>query len=369
MQDKLTNLRARHKALSFLKVLLIYHARKVAKKMHILIIGFGSIGKRHLRVMRDLLPNALITVVRQHGPVDLNNPPEGANAVTNSLITALSQKPNIAILAGPAAGRMDVALPLAQAGIHMLVEKPIATSTDHVEEVLKTALQNNAVFMVGYVLRQMPVLLAVKNALDNEEIGEIYSLAAHVGQNLEDWRPGTDYRQSVSAKAAMGGGAIFELSHELDYVRWLLGSPTAVTCRAGQFGNLEIDTEDTADIILEFATRVQASIHLNLLERPASRTCTVRGTKGRLDADLIAGTMRIIDAETGQSREIDVPLIKSRDDIFTWQAQHFLACINGVTPPMVSGQDGLAVLNIALAAKRSSVSGITVTLADLGSTK
>lgn len=332
--------------------------------MHIIIVGLGSIGTRHLRVMRALCPDAKITVVRQHSPVDQNHPPAGANAITNDLFMALAQRPDAAILSGPATGRMDIAMPLAANGVHILSEKPIASCADHIEEVLKVSAQNNSVFMVGYVLRYMPVLIALKNALDNEEIGQIYSLAAHVGQNLAHWRPGTDYRQSVSARAELGGGAIFELSHELDYVRWLLGQPLMVTCRAGRLGDLDINTEDTADIILEFSNRKQVTIHLDLLQRPASRTCTVLGAKGRLDADLIAGTLHITDGETGYVRDIKVPTLQDSDAIFTLQAQHFLACIDGKALPLVSGQDGLNVLKIALAAKHSAANGITVTLED-----
>jgi len=330
--------------------------------MHILIVGFGSIGQRHLRVMRALLPDAKITVVRQHTPIDTNQPPAGADTITDDLNHAIGQNPDAAILAGPAAGRMDLALPLAKNGVHILAEKPIAMSTNLVAQVLKMVAQNNTVFMVGYVLRHMPVLIAMKNAIDDDRIGDVYSLNAQVGQHLGGWRPGTDYRQSVSAKAALGGGAIFELSHELDYVRWLLGHPTMVTCRAGQLGNLEIDVEDTADIILEFSGRTQATIHLDLLQRPATRTCTVLGSKARLDADLIAGTLHITDGETVQRQSMNIPTLMDRDALFTHQAQHFLACIRGETSPLVSGQDGLDILNIALAAKQSATSGVTVTL-------
>lgn len=330
--------------------------------MHLAIIGFGSIGKRHLRVFRALRPNARITIVRQHGPVTPSQPPEGADAITNDLDSVIAERPDAAILSGPAPNRMQAALPLAEAGVHLLSEKPIATSDDDVERVLLAAKNSGATFLVGYVLRHLPVLIALKQALADNAIGRVISLNAEVGHHIADWRPDTDYRKGVSANAHLGGGAIFELSHELDYVRWILGTPAAVTCRTQQLGDLGIDVEDTADLILDFETPATATVHLDLLQRPASRKCTVRGDKGRIEADLIAGTIHILDADTGDTQQIEVPALDNRDALYIRQAKHFLSCIDGDASPLVSGEDGLAVLRIALAAKRSAQCGQTVSL-------
>lgn len=330
--------------------------------MHLVIIGFGSIGKRHLRVFRELRPDAHITVVRQHGPIRPSQPPEGANAITNDLDAVIAEHPDAAVLSGPASSRMQTALPLAEAGVHILSEKPIATTDTDVKRVLLAAQNSGASFLVGYVLRYLPALTALKQSISTGAIGRVFALNASVGQHIADWRPETDFRKSVTAQEHLGGGAIFELSHELDYVRWLLGAPASVTCRTQKLGNLGIDVEDTADLILEFNTPAMATIHLDILQRPASRTCTVLGDKGRIEADLIAGTLHVHDAATGQVQKIEVPSLENRDAIYLRQAEHFLSCIDGTALPMINGEDGLAVLEIALAAKRSAQSGRTVSL-------
>jgi predicted dehydrogenase len=332
--------------------------------MHILIIGFGSIGQKHLRVIRSILPDAKITVVRQHNTVNSAHPPEGANSITDNLQLALRHNPDAAVLAGPAKNRMDIAKILATSGVHILAEKPISMTIDGVKEVLEIAAKNNIVFMVGHVLRQLPVLNALKQSIDNGDIGQMFSLHAQVGQHLADWRSGTDYRSSVSAQKKLGGGALFELSHELDYVRWLLGQPTSVTCRTSQAGDLGIDAETCADLILEFPDHIQASVHLDFIQRPASRTCVVNGSLGKLTANLIEGTLHLTESETGQTQKIQTPSNKDRDAIFIQQAEHFLTCIKNGLNPLVSGYDGFDVLKITLAAKHSAVSNSTIFLSE-----
>lgn len=330
--------------------------------MHIVIIGFGSIGQRHLRVFRSLMPDAYISVVRQYGTVDQANPPEGADAITNDLNSVIEQKPDASILAGPATDRMKTALKLVEAGIHVFVEKPIATSTDDVSNVLATARKNKCVFLVGYVLRYLPVLKALKSHVENGLLGRVYALHAHVGQHLADWRPNTDHRKGVTAQAKLGGGAIFELSHELDYVRWLLGTPDKLTCRTQRLSQLTVDVEDIAEITMEYDGSAFATIHMDLLQKPASRFCVVIGDKGRIEADLLKGTLIHIDTD---GKSVDMPVSKVNSgatDIYETQAKHFLSCIIDHCPPQVTGEDGLAVLEIALAAKESARNDVAVTM-------
>src|SRR6185369_10238367 len=127
--------------------------------------------------------------------------------------------------------------------------------------------------LIGYTLRYHPGFLAFTEAFTSGKIGRALSLRAEVGQYLPDWRPGADYRQSVTAQRGLGGGALLELSHEIDLARALLGMPQSVQAYFDRLGDLDIDVEDTVELMMRHQTgkhsHAVASIHLDLLQRPA----------------------------------------------------------------------------------------------------
>ena len=122
----------------------------------------------------------------------------------------------------------------------------------------------------------------MRKALHQGHIGRVQSVRAEVGQYLPDWRPGIDCRQTASAQQALGGGALLELSHEIDYVRWLIGEIREVTARIARLSDLEIDVEDCAEIILTFENGTIGGPHLDMIQRAPTRTCRLIGSDGTL---------------------------------------------------------------------------------------
>jgi predicted dehydrogenase len=181
-----------------------------------------------------------------------------------------------------------------------------------------------------------------------------------VGQYLPDWRPTRDYRETVSAKASLGGGAVLELSHELDYVRALLGAPVAVSAHLMRTGTLDLDVEDCGDAMIEFASGVSANIHLDMLNRSSDRCCRIVASAGTAEWDVRADTVRVF--RTGASDWETVVVPSSTSGMYERQISHFLDCIARRAKPAVSGRDGVEALALALAIKRSSASGRRVQL-------
>src|SRR5262249_39063512 len=157
-----------------------------------------------------------------------------------------------AIIASPASAHLEAALALADAGIHLLVEKPIANSSEGVHELIERCRKHQLVLMVGYNLRFMPSLRRAKQMIESGVIGTVLSARVEVGQYLPQWRPHADYRQGVTAQSALGGGALLELSHDIDYILWILGLPAQLSASGGKYSNLEIDVEDMVEILLEY---------------------------------------------------------------------------------------------------------------------
>lgn len=323
--------------------------------VHGLIVGLGSIGRRHLANLRALLPPAQLTVWRQHArPESAATTAAPADRVVFSLDDAVAGKPAFAFIASPAALHIPTALELARRGIHLFVEKPLSHSLEGVDELIDVCRRNHTLAMVGYNFRFHRPLELMRQALYDGRIGRPISMRAEVGQYLPDWRPDADYRQTATAQRRLGGGVLLELSHELDYARWLLGEVASVAAQAARLGDLEIDVEDTADVLLRFAGGATAAIHLDMLERAPRRCCRITGAEGTLDWDAAGGHVRLFSVRTGQWADLHPPGPLDRNAMYLAETAHFLDCVRRHEEPCVSLEEGRRTLCVALAAKQSA---------------
>lgn len=329
----------------------------------VLIVGLGSIGRRHLRMLHELLPGAELAALRHRPPVDAVN--GAADHVFFDLNEAISFRPQAAIIANPAPFHVTVAHPLARAGTHLFIEKPLSSSVAGVAELLHECQDRKLVLQTGYNLRFLPSLRHFRQLLAEGAIGRVLSVRADVGQYLPSWRPKSDYRESVTARAALGGGALLELSHELDYLRWLFGPVQWVNAIQRRMSDLEIDVEDTVYLLLGLGPReeepVVASLCMDLVRHDTTRMCTVIGTEGTLRWDAVASTVSLFEKSSKSWREVyaDAP---ARDASYTAQLSAFVHCIDAGIPAEPSGADGLAVLYVIDAARKSAESGCVVYL-------
>ncbi len=327
----------------------------------VLIVGLGSIGMRHLRLARELLPTADIRVLRHQRKKEI---PEFANGSFFSLEDALAFSPHIAVIASPAPFHLDTALPLASAGVHILIEKPLSTSAEGVMQLLKTSKEHHAILQVGYNLRFLPSLQCFRNLLIEAVIGNVLSVRCEIGQYLPSWRLGSDYRQGVTANKELGGGALLELSHEIDYLRWIFGDVEWVTSSLTRQSGLEIDVEDSAHLQLGFAPQgeggqIIGTLNLDLIRHDTTRTCVAIGEKGSLLWNGLTGQVMVYRAGENAWHEL-FRYQHQRDDSYQAEWQHFLTCVSKSTSPLISGEDGLSVIQIIDAARRSAVSGSRV---------
>lgn len=331
--------------------------------MRVLIVGLGSIGRRHLANLRRIEPAADITVWHPHSrPGQSEEGTIEADRVVYRLDDALDAKVDMALVTCPASLHVEVGLALADRGIHLFVEKPLSDSLDRVHELLDLCRRRGLVLMVGYVLRFYRPLQVMRAALVGGRIGRPTTIVAEAGRYLPDWRPGRDYRTSVSAKRDLGGGVVLELSHELDYVRWLLGEVRAVSARVAHLSELDIDVEDTAEITLQFESGAIGGVHLDMVRRPATRGCRVVGTEGTLTWDGMSHAVRWFSVATDSWSELHPAQDVDRNEMYVMELRNFLDCVVGNHPPGVSGEDARRVLEIAVAAKQSSQKGIVVEL-------
>ena len=190
-------------------------------------------------------------------------------------------------------------------GIPCYVEKPVVASWDQltdVETVLR-ALPGRPVTLTGCNLRLLPSLDRLRDLLRDGCIGRPVRASLQVGQWLPDWRPGQDYRQSYSAESAQGGGAVLDLIHELDMVRWLFGDFEQVRALGGHHSRLEIRSEDCVVIALDRPGGPVVSVGMDYVARRAVRRYEIIGEEGTLVWDLSARRLELQTA--GTVEEID----------------------------------------------------------------
>ena len=330
----------------------------------VLIVGLGSIGKRHLRLARELLPNADVRVLRHQA---CHSIPEHANGCFSSLEDAIAFAPHLAVIASPATFHVDSAKSLARAGIHLLVEKPLSAALDGIPQLLETCREQKTVLLTGYNLRFLPSLRQFKDSLKGDLIGRVLSVRCEIGQYLPSWRPDADYRQGVSARRELGGGALLELSHELDYLRWIFGEVEWVKANLSRQSSLEIDVEDTAHLILGFAPAASGhqligTVNLDFVRHDTTRLCTVIGEKGSLRWNGLTGVVDLFEEGAKGWREI-FRHQHQRDESYLGEWLHFLSCITARATPLITGEDGLKVLQLIVASRQASESGRQVQVA------
>jgi predicted dehydrogenase len=318
----------------------------------VLIAGAGSIGRRHLHNLRQLGVHD-IHLYRTHSQ-SLKEAPK--LPVFTDLKRALESMPQAVIVSTPTAFHMEIALAAARAGCHLFIEKPLAHSWDGVEELLSMVREKRLVALIGFDLRFDPGLCRIKGLIEQEHIGPLIAIHAQVGQYLPDWRTDEDYRDGMSAKKAAGGGVILDLSHELDYTSWLFGPIAGVACFADKLSNLEIETEDTASILLKFRNGAIGTVSLDYIQRFPSRTCRIIGELGTILWDYHGQKVAWYRHNKKSWEEFDYSGFE-RNDRFLAEMRHFLACLNGEESPKVDLAVGSSVLKIALAAKHSASTG------------
>jgi predicted dehydrogenase len=243
----------------------------------VLVVGCGSIGRRHAANAAKLAAVTVFDAARERAT-------EAARALgvaaCDSLEQALAAKPDAVVVATPHHAHLPVARAALAAGIHVLIEKPLAASLDGVPDFLAEAERLGRRVHVVCNMRFHPAVAALRRALPR--VGGPLFARAHYGNYLPDMRPGADYRTLYCARAEAGGGVILDAIHEIDYLVWLFGPVERVTAEAGRVGDLDIDVEDYASLALAHRSGVRSEIHLDYLQRSKRRGCEIVGSEGTL---------------------------------------------------------------------------------------
>jgi len=308
-------------------------------------------------VVRTAMPHSKIMVLR-HSAVSKNA--ALADFTTSSFNDVQGFQPQFAVLANPASLHAEMARPILAMGCHLLIEKPLATNPTDGQAIFVAAQTKGCTVQVGYNLRYLPSLQFFRDQIHQGCVGRVLSVRCEVGQSLESWRPGVDYRQGVSARRVLGGGVLLELSHELDYLAWIFGQIDWVSAWFGRQSDLEIDVEDTAHLLLQFksgeALPPVASVSLDFTRHDTTRRCVAIGENGSLAWDATKGTVEVC-LKGNAEWQVLYRSNPERDFSYMAQWQGFIgaaAYSNGRPDPVAADvEQALHVLEVVEAARNS----------------
>jgi len=288
--------------------------------MKFLIIGGGSIGQRHLKNLLSLGYEDLYCFKRAPSI-------EFESKFHCKVITTLAEveeiKPDAILICNPTSLHGQWIEISSKVGAHVFVEKPLTHSQQEIERI-KACWNGNKVFFIGFMLRYHPLVIKIKELLDNDKIGKVYSARFEFGSWLPYWHPWEDYKTSYASNKELGGGVINTITHELDLAQYFFGTPVAVKSAKANYKILQIEVEELAESILVFNDKL-VTLHVDYLQKDYDRNIKILGTDGKIIWDWHTNEVKVSLHRTLKEsyvlEDFDV------NQLYIDEIQEFITCI------------------------------------------
>jgi len=319
--------------------------------LKVLVVGYGSIGKRHIENLSKLKNIEIIVCTKRKYDKFLK---QKKCKIYTSLTDCVKENPSFAIITNETRFHVKSALFLAKFNIHMLIEKPISYSLIQINELLTIVKKNKLIVLVGCNLRFHPSLELMRNMILKGDLGRVISVQVENGSFLPDWHPHEKYQNSYASRNDLGGGAVLTCIHEIDYLYWFFGKIHEVLSITGKFSDLKIKSEDLSAMILKFKNNIICETHLDYFQQPSTRNCKIIGTKGTLTWNIESNIVKFYNVKN--KKWFEKLKLENYDFNKTYirELSHMIDCIEGKTTPINDLTDGIYTLKVALAVKKSS---------------
>ena len=319
--------------------------------MKILIIGFGSIAKRHIN---NLIHNINCEIIVYSRRKNIRFLDHKKIMVLNSLEKCLLEKPDVALITNETAFHIPMAIKMAKSGLDLFIEKPLSNSTNGIKTLQKIVKQKKLVTQMGCNLRFHKCIIKIRRLINQKKIGKVISIQSENGSYLPDWHPHEDYRKGYASDRQLGGGIILTMIHDIDYLYWIFGNPKSIFSVSGKFSDLDISAEDYCSSIIEFKNNITAELHLDFFQRPEFRGCKIKGTKGVIYWNSDKNEIRLF-KNRKKVWEVVLALKKfQRNEMYIDEIIHFLKCVKNRKQTINNLDEGIKTMKIALAMKKSS---------------
>lgn len=322
------------------------------KPEKILLIGLGAIAKKHLLNIKKLLPFSIVGVL--HHSIKKQTKNKNIDHNFYNLSDAINFNPNAAIICSPANTHIDFAVKLAKKKVNLFIEKPLSINLNKVNKLIDITNNAKLNIMLGYNLKFMSSYIKLKSLLKKKIIGDIYLVNAEVGQYLPEWRKEVKYYDSVSAKKEFGGGALLELSHEINYIYNLFGMPSSVYACGGTYNFKDIDVEDLVTMTMQYEKKnIIVNINLDFIQRVPSRQCKFIGSKGTIIWNLLKNEIEIFKIKTNKWKIIEhSPIVDIYASYFN-EIKYFINLISKPKKNISDLSEGIDTIKIIQCSKKS----------------
>ncbi|MES2508727.1 MAG: Gfo/Idh/MocA family oxidoreductase [Pseudomonadota bacterium] len=314
--------------------------------MRVLVTGRGSIAKRHVRHLRALRPDVELAVVSASGEVD---PVFQPCTVVKNVGDGFFWKPDALVIASISSRHAGELVLAFEHSLPCLVEKPLVTDQAQLNQIFRFVGQREIplAIAVGCNLRHLPALAKLRQELSRDPSLRVLRAHLEVGQELTQWRPGRDLKTSYSAFPSQGGGVVFDLVHEIDMARWLLGPLKVQAGIGGHFSSLPVESDDVHVALLKTGPGAPVVVSLDYVSQSPVRRYSFVTTEGTYVADLMEKNI------VHRGREVARILSNTAADFdiaatYTSQMADWLAAIanpgHKLISPLVDGLETAALM-------------------------
>jgi len=317
--------------------------------MRALFIGLGGVGQRHLRLLKELHPDAELAAVRtrrRNFEIDedlkvndsVNLEEKYSIRCFFSVREAASFRPDFAIVANPTSLHIKTTKDLLDHNVPVLLEKPISDSDVGVVDLLRSAEIKNIPVMVGYMMRFHPCAIILKKHIEENILGRIYNIIVNVNSFMPAWHQYEDCNEFYAGRKDLGGGVVLTEIHEIDLLQSLFGMPKKLTACGGMRSVLDIDVEDTASVLMDYekdGQQFSATINMCFVQRTPLREFRVLGENGSIFWDIAGNTIELSDYVHDNFQKYKFDSF-NRNDMFRDQLIHFIECIEKGSEPITN---------------------------------
>jgi predicted dehydrogenase len=318
-----------------------------------LLVGYGSIGRRHLENLHGLGVRDWAVIHTGQGTLPFEPPcpvrsyPELADALGR-------EDPTFAVIANPTNLHLPTALACVERGCDLFLEKPVSHTLNGLDRLSSEVARREIEVLVGFQFRFHPALGRIGELLRHRTVGVPLHARVVWGEYLPGWHPWEDWRTSYAARRDLGGGVHHTLCHPLDYLRMLMGDPIGLVASLTDDGPLGLDVPESADVLLRFRDGVSAHVHLDYWSRPGTHRAEISCTDGSIEWDYATGELRFWDAAIGAWRTESFPGADARNDLFVAEARHFLEVVERRAQPACTLDDGIQTVRLCAAIEQSA---------------
>ena len=317
----------------------------------VLIVGYGSIGKKHLENFLQFKDIQLTVYTKRN---DLQLLRENGIKISDSLTECLKENPDVGVITNETSLHIPIAIKLAKEGLDLFLEKPLSNSLKDVEKLRTIIKKKKLITQMGCNLRFHPCIKKIKSMIEQQKIGKIISAQVQTCSYLPDYHPWEDYRKGYAARKDLGGGVLLTQIHEIDYMYWLFQEVENVISMSGKLSDLDITAEDYVSSLLKFKNKIIGELHMDYFQRPDFRSCKIRGTKGEIYWNSDNNNVNIYRMDKKRWKtELEVKNYQ-RNFSYAEQLKHFLKCVKQRKETINDIEQGISTLKIALAIKKSS---------------